>query len=120
MRISAAVIGASRLRRSAAMTVAVRPRGSRVSNGSKIGHIWPEFVAGLNEMPSMPEYTETDDTPGVPSTTGRICCTTASERARLAPGGNVTDSETLFWSCDGTKPRGVSITRQIVNPTRPA
>ncbi len=38
----------------------------------------------------MPAYTDADDTPGVPSTIGITCCTTASVRARLVPGGIVT------------------------------
>ena len=63
-------------------------------------------------MPSMPAYTDADDTPGVQRTIGITCCTTASVRARLVPGGIVIDIETLFWSCAGMKPRGVSSTRQ--------
>ena len=58
MRISAAVTSDSRLRSSAAIAAAVSPFGKRSSNGSKIAHIWPEFVALLNVMPSMPEYTD--------------------------------------------------------------
>ena len=46
MRISAAVMSDSRLRRSAVIALAVRPFGKRSSNGSKIAHSWPEFVAG--------------------------------------------------------------------------
>ena len=49
-----------------------------------------------------------------------ICCTTASVRARLVPGGIVTDSATLSWSCAGMKPRGVSSMRQPVSTKRPA
>ncbi len=49
-----------------------------------------------------------------------ICWITASVRARLVPGGIVTVSATLFWSCAGMKPRGVSSTRQAVSTTRPA
>ena len=49
-----------------------------------------------------------------------ICCTTASVRARLVPGGIVSETATSFWSCAGTKPRGVSITRQAVSTTKPA
>ena len=71
-------------------------------------------------MPSMPAYTDADDTPGVPSTIGITCCTTASVRARLVPGGIVTEIATLAWSCAGMKPRGVSSTRQPVSTSRPA
>ena len=46
MRISAAVMSASRLRSSAVIALAVRPFGKRSSNGSNIAHSWPEFVAG--------------------------------------------------------------------------
>ena len=54
-----------------------------------MAHIWPELVEGLNVMPSMPEYTEAEDTPGVSSTMGTTRCTMASVRARLLPGGMV-------------------------------
>jgi hypothetical protein len=67
----------------------------------------------------MPEYTDADDTPGVPSTIGITCCTRASVRARLVPGGIVREIATLFWSCDGMKPRGVSKMRQPVSTSSP-
>ena len=85
-----------------------------------MAQIWPAFVALLKVAPSMPAYTDADDTPGVPSTIGMICCTTASVRARLVPGGIVSETATSFWSCAGTKPRGVSITRQAVSTSKPA
>ena len=83
------MIGASRLRISAAMDSAVCPLGMRCSNGSRMAHICPELVEGLNVMPSMPEYTDAEETPGVSSTMGTTRCTMASVRARLLPGGMV-------------------------------
>ncbi len=86
-RISAAVMPERRLRSSAAITGSVSPFGSRSSNGSKIAKIWPAFVALLKLPPPMPAYTEADDTPGVSRMMGITCCTIASVRARLVPGG---------------------------------
>ena len=63
------------------------PFGNRSSNGSKIAKIWPEFVEFAKPAPPMPAYTEADDTPGVPRMIGITCCTSASVRARLVPGG---------------------------------
>ncbi len=65
----------------------------------------------------MPEYTEAAHTPGVSSTMGTTCCTMASVRARLLPGGMVMDVVTVAWSCTGMNPRGVSITRQAISAT---
>ena len=84
-----------------------------------MAHIWPELVELLKVMPSMPEYTDAEDTPGVSSTMGTTCCTMASVRARLAPGGIVIEIATLAWSWTGMKPRGVSNTRQPVSATSP-
>ena len=117
MRMSPAVITASRLRSSAAITVAVRPCGSRSSKGANIAQIWPPLVALLNVVPSMPEYTEVCRTPGVFRMIGIACCTMASVRARLVPGGMVIEIATLFWSCTGMNPRGVSSRRQPVSAT---
>ena len=90
MRMSAAVIAGQALAEFRGdRPVTVSPLGSRSSKGSRMAHICPELVALLKLMPSMPEYTDADDTPGVPSTMGTTCCTMASVRARLVPGGMV-------------------------------
>ncbi len=120
MRMSAAVMAAYRRRRSAVIWAALSPCFRRCSKGSKIAHICPELDWLLNPLPSIPAYTEADDTPGVSRVIPITCCTMASVRASVAPTGSCTEMETLPWSCGGMKPRGVSMSRQPASTSRPA